>query len=74
MWTAANVSLRYMMRLPPHPQGVKGRLGELVRDRRLVSANSAATGSKGQFRTMLRENGIFSMFDVDDVRFETNGG
>ena len=22
---------------------------------------------------MLRENGIFSMFDVDDVRFETNG-
>ena len=26
-----------------------------------------------QFRTMLRENGIFSMFDVDDVRFETNG-
>lgn len=27
-----------------------------------------------QFRTMLRENGIFSMFEVDEVRFETNGG
>ena len=26
-----------------------------------------------QFRTMLRENGIFSMLEVDDVRFETNG-
>ena len=26
-----------------------------------------------QFRTMLREVGIFSMFDVDDARFETNG-
>lgn len=26
-----------------------------------------------QFRTLLRENGIFSMMDVDDVRFETNG-
>ena len=39
VWTAANVSLRYLMR----------------------------------FHRILRENGIFSMFDVDDVRFETNG-
>ena len=26
-----------------------------------------------QFRLMLRQKGIFSMFDVEDVRFETNG-
>ena len=26
-----------------------------------------------QFRVLLRQKGVFSMFDVDDVRFETNG-
>jgi len=46
----------------------------LVRDRRLVMREFRRNGLEmEQFRTMLRENGIFSMFDVDDVRFETNG-
>ena len=57
VWTAANVSLRYLMRFHRIRRAIKGDSVMLVRDRRLV----------------LRENGIFSMFDVDDVRFETNG-
>ncbi len=55
-------------------RAIKGDSVMLVRDRRLVMREFRRNGLEmEQFRTMLRENGIFSMFDVDDVRFETNG-
>ena len=60
VWTAANVSLRYLMRFHRIRRAIKGDSVMLVRDRRLVMRE-------------FRRNGIFSMFDVDDVRFETNG-
>ena len=74
VWTAANVSLRYLMRFHRIRRAIKGDSVMLVRDRRLVMREFRRNGLEmEQFRTMLRENGIFSMLEVDDVRFETNG-
>lgn len=74
VWTAANVALRYLMRFRHIRRAIKGDTVMIVRDRKLVLREFRRNGLEmEQFRTMLRENGIFSMFDVDDVRFETNG-
>lgn len=69
-----NVALRYLMRFHRIRKAIRGDTVMLVRDRKLVLREFRRNGLEmEQFRTMLRENGIFSMFDVDDVRFETNG-
>ena len=74
VWTAVNVALRYLMRFHRIRKAIRGDTVMLVRDRKLVLREFRRNGLEmEQFRTMLRENGIFSMFDVDDVRFETNG-
>lgn len=74
IWTAANVGLRYLMRFEHIRRIIKGDTVMIVRNRKLVLREFRRNGLEmEQFRTMLRENGIFSMFDVDDVRFETNG-
>ena len=57
-WTIVNMTIRYLLRF------------SLIR--RLVKGDTVMM-EMAQFRTMLREVGIFSMFDVDDARFETNG-
>ncbi len=74
VWTAVNVALRYLMRFRRIRKAIRGDTVMLVRDRKLVLREFRRNGLEmEQFRTLLRENGIFSMFDVDDVRFETNG-
>lgn len=74
IWTTANIALRYLMRFGLARKMIKGNTVMIVRDRKLVLREFRRNGLEmEQFRTMLRENGIFSMFDVDDVRFETNG-
>lgn len=74
VWTAVNVVLRYLMRFRRIRKAIKGDTAMLVRDRKLVLREFRRNGLEmEQFRTLLRENDIFSMFDVDDVRFETNG-
>ena len=74
VWTAVNVALRYLMRFRRIRKAIRGDTVMLVRDRKLVLREFRRNGLEmEQFRTMLREIGIFSMFDVDDVRFETNG-
>lgn len=74
VWTAVNVALRYLMRFRRVRKAIRGNTVMLVRDHRLQLSEFRRNGLEmEQFRTMLRENGIFSMFDVDDVRFETNG-
>ena len=71
IWTAVNVALRYMMRFRRLRRAIKGDPVMIVRDGRLVLSAFRRNGLEmEQFRTMLRENGVFSMFDVDDVRFE----
>lgn len=74
IWTAVNVALRYLMRFRRVRKAIRGNTVMLVRDHKLQVREFRRNGLEmEQFRTLLRENGIFSMFDVDDVRFETNG-
>lgn len=74
VWTVFNVTMRYLMRFRHVRKLIKGDTVMIVRDRKLVLREFRRNGLEmEQFRTMLRENGIYSMFDVDDVRFETNG-
>lgn len=56
VWTAANVSLRYLMRFHRIRRAIKGDSVMLVRDRRLVMREFRRNGLEmEQFRTMLRE-------------------
>ena len=74
VWTAVNVALRYLMRFRRIRQAIRGDTVMIVREGKLVLREFRRNGLEmEQFRTMLRENGIYSMFDVDNVRFETNG-
>lgn len=74
IWTLFNRLIRFSLRI------------KLLR--RLFSGDSVYTVKNGvlnlkglkrnelemeQFRALLRKKGVFSMFDVDDARFETNG-
>ncbi len=74
VWTVVNLTIRYMLRFRRLRRLIKGDTSMIVRkgaiDHREFRRNSL---EMEQFRTMLRENGIFSMFDVEDARFETNG-
>lgn len=74
LWTSVNLMLRYLMRFKSLRRLIKGDTVLIVCK---GAINLHAFRRNGlemeQFRTMLRENGIFSMFDVQDVRFEPNG-
>lgn len=74
LWTAFNLFIRFCMRSALLRRLIKGDSVYLVKDGvlnfRVFKRNSL---EMEQFRLMLRQKGIFSMFDVDDVRFETNG-
>lgn len=73
-WIIFNVVLRYLMRLRFFRKAIKGDPVMIVREGKLVLSAFRRNGLEmEQFRTMLRENGIFSMYDVDDARFEPNG-
>lgn len=74
MWTAFNMSIRYLLRFKLLRRIIKGDTVMIVRDGHINLKEFKRNGLEmEQFRTLLRENGIFSMFDVDDARFETNG-
>lgn len=74
VWTAFNMLVRFAMRSAYLRHLIKGESVFLVKDGvlnfRNFKRNSLETE---QFRLMLRQKGIFSMFDVDDVLFEANG-
>ena len=74
MWTAFNMFVRYLLRFKMMRRVIKGDTVMIVRDGHINLKEFKRNGLEmEQFRTLLRENGIFSMFDVDDARFETNG-
>lgn len=74
MWTAFNMFIRYLLRFKALRRVIKGDTVMIVRDGHINLKEFKRNGLEmEQFRTLLRENGIFSMFEVDDVRFETNG-
>lgn len=74
VWTVFNLLIRFLLRFKHLRRLIKGDTVMIVRDGKINLREFRRNGLEmEQFRTMLRENGIFSMFEVDDVRFETNG-
>lgn len=74
VWTTVNMSIRYLLRFSPMRRLIKGNTVMIVKNGKINLREFKRNGLEmEQFRTMLRETGIFSMFDVDDARFETNG-
>ena len=74
VWTCFNMGIRYLLRFKTLRRLIKGDTVMIVRDGQINLKEFKRNGLEmEQFRTLLRENGIFSMLDVNDVRFETNG-
>ena len=74
VWTAFNMFVRVCMRSARLRHLIKGESSYLVRDGYInFKAFKRNSLEMEQFRMLLRQKGIFSMFDVDDVLFETNG-
>ena len=74
VWTLFNMLVRFAMRSAWMRHFIKGESVFLVKDG-IIDFNSFKRNSleMEQFRLMLRQKGIFSMFDVENVLFETNG-
>ena len=74
VWTFFNLFIRFCMRSSLLRRIIKGDSVYLVKNGilnfKVFKRNSL---EMEQFRVLLRQKGVFSMFDVDDVRFETNG-
>ena len=74
VWTMVNMMIRYLLRYSFFRHLIKGDAVMIVHNGKINLKEFKRNGLEmEQFRTLLRENGIFSMFDVDEVRFETNG-
>mgnify|MGYP000982092717 CR=1 FL=1 len=74
VWTAFNMLVRFAMRSAYLRHLIKGESVFLVKDGVLNFRNFKRNSLEmEQFRLLLRQKGIFSMFDVDDVLFEANG-
>ena len=74
VWTAFNNLIRYSLRFKLIRKLIKGDSIYIVKDGILNIKSFRRHGLEmEQFRTLLRQKDIFSMFEVDDVRFETNG-
>lgn len=74
VWTTANMLIRFSLRISFLRRLIKGDTVMIVRDGKINLKAFKRNGLEmEQFRTMLREIGIFSMFAVKDARFETNG-
>lgn len=74
VWTGFNMLIRYCLKFKVLRKLIKGDSIYIVKNGALnLKAFKRNNLEMEQFRTLLREKDIFSMFDVDDVRFETNG-
>ena len=74
VWTGFNMLVRFAMRSLKLRHLIKGESEVLVRNGVInFKAFKRNSLEMEQFRLLLRQKGIFSMFDVEDVLFETNG-
>lgn len=74
VWTGFNMLVRFAMRSLKLRYFIKGESEVLVRNGVInFKAFKRNSLEMEQFRLLLRQKGIFSMFDVEDVLFETNG-
>ena len=74
VWTAFNLFVRFCMRSARLCHFIKGESEYLVKNG-IINFKAFKRNSleMEQFRMLLRQKGIFSMFDVEDVLFEANG-
>ena len=74
VWTGFNMLVRFAMRSAYMRHLIKGNSDFLVKKGIIIFGNFKRNSLEmEQFRMLLRQKGIFSMFDVEDVLFETNG-
>ena len=74
VWTLFNMLIRFAMRSARLHHFIKGESVFLVKDGAINFKNFKRNSLEmEQFRLLLRQKGIFSMFDAEDVIFETNG-
>jgi hypothetical protein len=74
VWTAFNLFIRFCMRSKVLRRLIKGDSVYLVKNGAInFKAFKRNSLEMEQFRLLLRQKGVFSMFDIEDVRFETNG-
>lgn len=74
VWTGFNMLVRFAMHSAYLRHLIKGESVFLVKDGVIKFKNFKRNSLEmEQFRLMLRQKGIFSMFDVEDVLFEANG-
>ena len=74
VWTGFNMLVRFAMRSAYMRHLIKGKSDFLVKKGIINFGNFKRNSLEmEQFRMLLRQKGIFSMFDVEDVLFETNG-
>ena len=74
LWTGFNMLVRFAMRSAYMRHLIKGKSDFLVKKGIINFGNFKRNSLEmEQFRMLLRQKGIFSMFDVEDVLFETNG-
>ncbi len=74
VWTGFNMLVRFAMRSARMRHFIKGESVFLVKKGIINFGNFKRNSLEmEQFRMLLRQKGIFSMFDVEDVLFETNG-
>ena len=74
VWTGFNILVRFAMRSAYMRHLIKGKSDFLVKKGIINFGNFKRNSLEmEQFRMLLRQKGIFSMFDVEDVLFETNG-
>ena len=74
VWTLFNMLIRFAMRSARLRHFIKGESVFLVKDGAINFKNFKRNSLEmEQFRMLLRQKGIFSMFDAEDVIFETTG-
>lgn len=74
VWTLFNMLIRFAMRSARLRHFIKGESVFLVKNGAINFKNFKRNSLEmEQFRLLLRQKGIFSMFDAEDVIFETNG-
>lgn len=70
VWTGFNMLIRYSMRWALLRKILKGDSVYLVKGGILdLKSFKRHNLEMEQFRVLLRQQGIFSLFDIDDVRF-----
>lgn len=74
VWIAFNMLVRFAMRSARLRHFIKGESVFLVKNGVINFRNFKRNSLEmEQFRLLLRQKGIFSMFEVEDVLFESNG-